>query len=60
VRKAARFLLNESTRDRHGFVYWPGQVYFAATFVARFPVVWRSSAYTTAVAAKALLLAQNY
>ncbi|MBO9667283.1 MAG: terpene cyclase/mutase family protein [Bdellovibrio sp.] len=60
VRKAARFLLSESTRDRHGFLFWPGQVYFAATFVARYPVVWRSSAYTTAVAAKALLLAQYY
>lgn len=60
VRDAADYLAGMSTKDRHGFVYWPGEVYFAATFVARYPVVWRSSSYTTAVAIKALLLAERF
>ncbi|MFM6929134.1 MAG: prenyltransferase/squalene oxidase repeat-containing protein [Bdellovibrio sp.] len=60
VRLGANFLLQQSSRDAQGSVFWPGQVYFAAIFVARYPVVWRSSSYTTAVAAKALLLAQAY
>ena len=60
VRQGANFLLQQSARDSQGNIYWPGQVYFAAIFVARYPVVWRSSAYTTAIATKALLLAQAY
>ncbi|WP_413575375.1 hypothetical protein ACLVWU_13720 [Bdellovibrio sp. HCB290] len=60
VRDAANYLAGMSARDRHGNVYWPGEVYFAATFVARYPVVWRSSAYTTATAVKALLLAERF
>lgn len=60
VRQAVSYLLERSSRDSQGDLYWKGQVYFAAIFVARYPVVWRSSSYTTAVAAKALLLAQAY
>ncbi|WP_413558107.1 hypothetical protein [Bdellovibrio sp. HCB209] len=60
VHDGANYLAGMATRDRHGFVYWPGEVYFAATFVARYPVVWRSSAYTTATAVKALLLAERF
>ncbi|WP_413582230.1 hypothetical protein [Bdellovibrio sp. HCB288] len=60
VHDGANYLAGMSARDRHGFIYWPGEVYFAATFVARYPVVWRSTAYTTATAIKALLLAERF
>lgn len=60
VKKAVKFILSESEMDSHGYRYWPGQVFFAATFIARYPVVWRSSAYTTALAAKSLVLAEKF
>jgi len=60
VQRGVRFLLSQAQRDEAGRLYWSGQVFFAATFIARYPVVWRSTAYTTALAAKALLLAQRF
>ncbi|HWU43696.1 MAG TPA: hypothetical protein VN132_09670, partial [Bdellovibrio sp.] len=60
VQRALKFLLAQGQRDPQGLLFWPGQVFFAATFVARFPVVWRSTAYTTALAAKALVLAEKF
>ncbi|KHD89471.1 MAG: hypothetical protein OM95_03685 [Bdellovibrio sp. ArHS] len=60
VQRGLRFLLAQAQKDSAGRTYWPGQVFYAATFIARYPVVWRSSAYTTALVAKALLLADNY
>lgn len=60
VRRGVRFLLSQARRDNEGRLFWSGQVFFAATFIARYPVVWRSTAYTTALATKALLLAERF
>jgi hypothetical protein len=60
AQRALRFLMSQKQKDVQGNLYWPGEVYFAATFVARYPVVWRSTAYTTAVIAKALVLADQW
>lgn len=60
VRRGISYLLSQAQRDSKERLYWPGQVFFAATFVARFPVVWRSTSYTTALAIKALLLADPF
>lgn len=60
VHRGLRFLLAQAQRDSSGRLYWSGQVFYAATFIARYPVVWRSTAYTTALAVKALLLADRF
>lgn len=60
VQKGLDFLLSQAQQDDEGRTYWPGQVFFAATFIARYPVVWRSTAYTTALAIKAFVLADRY
>ncbi|WP_374029860.1 hypothetical protein [Bdellovibrio bacteriovorus] len=60
IRRGLRFLLSQAERDSSGRLYWPGQVFYAATFIARYPVVWRSTSYTTALAAKALLMADRF
>ncbi|MNJ98442.1 Prenyltransferase and squalene oxidase repeat protein [compost metagenome] len=60
VARAVKFLLRNSYKDDKGRLFWSGQVFYAATFIARYPVVWRSSAYTTAVVAKALVHADSW
>lgn len=60
VKRGVKFLLSQMEKDSHGYAYWPGQVFYAATFVARYPVVWRSTAYTTAISAKALVQAELF
>ncbi|QDK37004.1 prenyltransferase/squalene oxidase repeat-containing protein [Bdellovibrio sp. NC01] len=60
IQRGVKFLLSQKEKDSAGLTYWPGQVFYAATFVARYPVVWRSTAYTTALSAKALLLADRF
>ncbi len=60
VKRGVKFLLSQMEKDSHGYAYWPGQVFYAATFVARYPVVWRSTAYTTALSTKALVLAEKF
>nr|WP_295903016.1 hypothetical protein [uncultured Bdellovibrio sp.] len=60
VRRGLDFLLSQAQKDSDGRLFWSGQVFYAATFIARFPVVWRSSAYTTALAIKALLLSDRW
>lgn len=63
VRKAmndgARFLLSEMKRSEGGDLFWPGEVFFTDTAVARSLIVWRSNSFTTAVAVAALLQAQK-
>ncbi|WP_415062819.1 prenyltransferase/squalene oxidase repeat-containing protein [Bdellovibrio sp.] len=59
VRRGLHFLLSQAQHDPEGRLFWSGQVFFAATFVARYPVVWRSTSYTTALALKALALADQ-
>lgn len=60
IRRGVNFLISQAHKDSQGHLYWSGEVFFAATFVARYPVVWRSSAYTTALAAKALAMVDLY
>lgn len=60
VQKGVDYLLKNVSRDRKGHLYWSGQVYFSAVAQARYSVVWRSSSYTTVLAARALQLAKNY
>ncbi len=58
--KAIKFLLKQAQVDSKGQMFWPGEVFYAAIFIARFPVVWRSESYTTATIAKALSLALRW
>ena len=60
VRRGVQFLLKNSHHDSQGHLYWKGQVFFSAVAQARFSVVWRSSSYTTVLAARALQLAENF
>lgn len=60
VRRGVDFLLKNSRRDSQGHLYWKGQVFFSAVAQARYSVVWRSSSYTTVLAARALQLAENF
>lgn len=60
VKLAAQYLLRHSQRDRQGDYYWKGQVFFSAVAQARYSIVWRSSAYTTALAAQALQRAERF
>jgi len=60
VRAGIEYLLAHARRDHQGHLYWKGQVYFSAVAQARYSVVWRSSSYTTVLAARALQLAANY
>lgn len=60
VRRAVSYLLAHSRRSRHGHMNWKGQVFFSAVAQARFSVVWRSNAYTTALAAQALQRAEVF
>ena len=57
--RALRFLLAQGHTNSKGQLYWPGEVFYAATFVARLTVVWRADAYTTATVARALLIADR-
>jgi hypothetical protein len=57
VRRGLEFLKSQAKRDGHGHVYWEGEVFYAAIFIARMPVVWRSTSYTTASAAQAFVTA---
>jgi hypothetical protein len=59
AQRAVDFLISQSSLDEAGHVYWTGQVFYGAIFIARYPVVWRSSAYTTALAVRALELAER-
>ncbi|XGC81707.1 hypothetical protein ACES2L_04325 [Bdellovibrio bacteriovorus] len=59
VENGLKFLISQKQKDSAGRTYWKGEVYFAALFTARFNVVWRSTAYTTALAAKAFALADT-
>jgi hypothetical protein len=59
VRSGIDFLLSQSKHDDNGNLYWGGEIFFAATFLARTSVVWRSTPYTTAVVLRALVLANR-
>lgn len=59
AQRGIQFLLSQMQKDSSGRSFWKGEVFFAAIFVARFNVVWRSSAYTTALVTKALVLADQ-
>lgn len=58
--KGIQFLLNHRRQDREGNFYWKGEVFFSAVAQARYSVVWRSSSYTTVLAARALQLAEEF
>jgi hypothetical protein len=60
IRRGVNYLISQAQKDSQGRLYWPGEVFFAATFVARYPVVWRSTVYTTALATKALVMVDHY
>lgn len=60
VQKGIQFLLNQRRQDQKGNFYWKGEVFFSAVAQARYSVVWRSSSYTTVLAARALQLAEEF
>jgi hypothetical protein len=55
LRYGTIYLLRQLKKSEQGSFYWPGEVLFTATAIARSLVVWKSNSYTTAVAAQALL-----
>lgn len=59
AQSALDFLMSQAKRDSAGRLYWEGEVFYAAIFIVRFPVVWRSTAYTTATVAKAMAIAEK-
>lgn len=59
VQRGVQFLISQAKRDSRGRLYWPGQVFFAGPLISRYPIVWRSTAYTTALAVKAMTLADK-
>lgn len=59
VKRGLQFLLSQARRDSGSRLYWSGQVFYAGPLISRYPIVWRSTAYTTALAIKALTLADN-
>jgi hypothetical protein len=60
AQRAVDFLHNQMRLDPMENVYWEGEVFFSATYLARYPVVWRSTAYTTAIVTKALVKADRF
>jgi hypothetical protein len=60
VRDGLNYLLRHVRYDKNGNLYWKGEVFYAAIFAARFQVVWRSTAYTTALGLKALAQADRW
>lgn len=59
VKRGIQFMLSQAQRDSGGRLYWPGQVFFVGPLISRYPIVWRSTAYTTALAIKAMTLADK-
>jgi hypothetical protein len=55
----SKFLVAQSMRSTTGNVYWPGEVFFTATAIARSQVDWKSNAFTTALVLSALLEADK-
>ncbi|CAN5526322.1 hypothetical protein BH10BDE1_BH10BDE1_15090 [soil metagenome] len=55
LRYGVAFLLRSAKFTKAGQPYWDGEVFFTATAIARSLVVWRSTAFTTAVVANVLL-----
>lgn len=55
LRFGTAFLLRNAKFTKRGEPYWSGEVFFTATAIARSLVVWRSTAFTTAVVASVLL-----
>lgn len=50
----ASFLIHEMKTTKHGLPYWRAEGFFTATALARSLVMWRSTAYTTALVASVL------
>ncbi len=59
VKKGIHFLLSQARQTKDGKTFWSGEVFYAAIFVARDTVLWRSTAYTTATVLKTLVLADK-
>ncbi|MGZ3773991.1 MAG: hypothetical protein ACXVCY_04980 [Pseudobdellovibrionaceae bacterium] len=57
VQRGIEFVMSQAKTNPRGLLYWPGEVFFDGPLISRFPIVWRSTAYTTALAVKALVLA---
>lgn len=54
VERAMGFVLN-SRYSAHNMSYWPGGIFFSGGSAIRYQHVWRSDAYTTALALEALV-----
>ena len=60
LRFATIYLIRELKRSPEGSYFWPGEVLFTATAIARSLVVWKSHSFTTALGAQALLKMQRH
>lgn len=60
IRAAISFLISKAKKINSDEIYWEGEVFFSAIAQARNTVLWRSSAYTTALVTLSLANAQNY
>jgi hypothetical protein len=60
IRKGIAFLLSAVKKNRDGFTYWPGGVFFSAGVPARTGVLWYSDSFTTSIITLLLYDAQAW
>jgi hypothetical protein len=60
VRRGAEFLISQSKNKDQNRAFWTGEVFFSAGPAARNSILWRSDAYTTALAVLSLTKAKVY
>lgn len=60
VRLGVEYLKSQALAKGQDQAYWPGEVFFAGSALARSTLLWRSDAYTTALATLALAKSEKY
>jgi len=60
VKQAVRFLLSQAKTKSGDQTYWPGEVFFSGSAMARNTLLWRSDAYTTSLVLLSLIKAEIY
>lgn len=55
LRYGVRFLMLNAKKSKQGDRYWQGELFFTATAIARSLIAWKSTSFTTAVAAGVLI-----
>jgi hypothetical protein len=60
IERGIRYLISAQQLSEEGDKYWEGEVFFSAGPAARNTILWRSDAYTTALALSALVKSKSY